>query len=347
MNAVTENAEKNEIAIINEENIKDKIYIIREQQVMLDFELAELYGYETKNFNRQVKNNIDKFDEDFMFQLTHEEFENLRCKKFTSSWGGTRYLPYAFTEQGIYMLMTVLKGDLATQQSKALIRTFKKMKDYITENRYLISQRELMQLTLQTANNTAEISKLRSDLGSVEHQISDVMNLLNDVVTKSDISEMMTDFADNSDNGRLIFNTKYCSADLAYSTIYGCAKKTIYVVDNYIGLKTLINLKNAAPDVDITLFSDNVGSRKLSLIEYNDFCKEYPNCKITLKETAGVFHDRFIVLDHNTENERIFLCGASSKDAGSRITSIVEDYGIEKYRSMINNLLQNKALQLH
>lgn len=78
---------------------------------MLDSDLAEIYGYETKNFNRQVKNNIDKFDEeDFMFQLTQEEFQNLRCKNFTSSWGGQRYLPYAFTEQGIYMLMAVLKG---------------------------------------------------------------------------------------------------------------------------------------------------------------------------------------------------------------------------------------------
>ena len=97
---------------LNEELIASKIYIIRGQKVMLDFELAEIYGYETKNFNRQVKNNNDKFDEDFMFQLSKEEYkEILRCKNFTSSWGGTRHLPYAFTEQGIYMLMTVLKGE--------------------------------------------------------------------------------------------------------------------------------------------------------------------------------------------------------------------------------------------
>ena len=95
---------------LNEEFIDSKIYIVRGQKVMLDFELAEIYGYETKNFNRQVKNNITKFDEDFMFQLTKEEYiEILRCKNFTSSWGGTRHLPYVFTEQGIYMLMTVLK----------------------------------------------------------------------------------------------------------------------------------------------------------------------------------------------------------------------------------------------
>ena len=79
---------------------------------MLDRDLAEIYGYETKRFNEQVKNNIERFDEDFRFQLTDEEIYNLRSKISTSSWGGTRYKPYAFTEQGIYMLMTVLKGDL-------------------------------------------------------------------------------------------------------------------------------------------------------------------------------------------------------------------------------------------
>ena len=84
----------------------------------------------TKDFNRQVKNNIEKFEQDFMFQLSDEECEILRCKNSTSSWGGRRYNPYAFTEQGIYMLMTVLKGDLATKQSMALIRIFKQMNDY-------------------------------------------------------------------------------------------------------------------------------------------------------------------------------------------------------------------------
>ena len=74
--------------------------------------MAEIYGYETKRFNEQVKNNIERFDEDFRFQLTDEEIYNWRSKISTSSWGGTRYKPYAFTEQGIYMLMTVLKGDL-------------------------------------------------------------------------------------------------------------------------------------------------------------------------------------------------------------------------------------------
>ena len=130
--------ERTEVAIVSEENIYDKIYTIREKKVMLDFELAEIYGYTTTRFNEQVKNNIEKFDYDFMFELTKEEFENLMSKKSTSSWGGRRKLPKVFTEQGIYMLMTVLRGELATKQSKALIRTFKKMKDYIINNQELI-----------------------------------------------------------------------------------------------------------------------------------------------------------------------------------------------------------------
>ena len=111
---------KNDVAILDDNSIRSKIHIIRGQQVMLDFDLAEIYGYTTKAFNQQVKNNIERFDDDFRFQLNDNEIGNLRSKFLTSSWGGKRYKPYAFTEQGIYMLMTVLKGDLAVTQSKML-----------------------------------------------------------------------------------------------------------------------------------------------------------------------------------------------------------------------------------
>ena len=125
-----------EIEILDEKSIKDKIYFIRGKEVMLDSNLAKIYGYTTKAFNQQVKKNIEKFDKDFMFQLSSIEYENLRSIFLTSSsknsYGGRRYLPYAFTEQGIYMLMTVLKGEKAINQSKALIRIFKKMKEYFT-----------------------------------------------------------------------------------------------------------------------------------------------------------------------------------------------------------------------
>ena len=137
-----ESKEKN--IVIDENTIKKKVFNIRHQKVMLDFELAEIYGYTTTRFNEQVKNNAEKFDDDFMFQLTKSEFENLISKKSTSSWGGRRKPPYAFTEQGIYMLMTVLRGELAVKQSKALIRMFKQMKDFIIENQDFISPKDLV-----------------------------------------------------------------------------------------------------------------------------------------------------------------------------------------------------------
>lgn len=116
-----ESKEKN--IVIDKNTIKEKVFNIRHQKVMLDFELAEIYGYSTKRFNEQVKNNADKFDEDFMFQLSKDEWEILRSKNSTSrseqGFGGRKYLPYAFTEQGIYMLMTVLKGELAIRQRNA------------------------------------------------------------------------------------------------------------------------------------------------------------------------------------------------------------------------------------
>lgn len=96
-----------------------------------------------------------------MFQLTENEFENLRCKNFTSSWGGSRYLPNAFTEQGIYMIMTVLRGELAIRQSRALIRTFKQMKDFIIENQDFIGSKELVQIAIQTNKNTNGIAKIK------------------------------------------------------------------------------------------------------------------------------------------------------------------------------------------
>ena len=124
---------------LNNESIEKMIYVIRDKKVMLDFDLARIYGYETRRFNEQVKRNIDKFPERYRFKLNQFEIDSILMSHFaTSSWGGTRKLPYAFTEQGIYMLMTVLKGDLATKQSIALIDAFKNMKDYIIENNGLL-----------------------------------------------------------------------------------------------------------------------------------------------------------------------------------------------------------------
>lgn len=338
---------KDEIMIVNQEFLSKKIYTIRGKKVMLDFELAEIYGYETKNFNRQVKNNIEKFEgEDFMFQLTVEEIENLRCKNFTSSWGGTRYLPYAFTEQGIYMLMTVLKGDLAVQQSRALIRTFKQMKDYILDNQGLIGQREFLQLSMQITNNVVEMQDLKRNLMNVEDKVAEVVDTLSSVVHKSDLSEIILDFSKPQvKQGYLLLNGQLIEANIAYKDIYSLAKKSIYIVDNYISVKTLILLKDVSPTVDIIIFSDNIG-KGLHAIEYQDFCREYPNVKVKFKKSCDVFHDRYIFIDWNTENQRIYHCGASSKDAGKRITTVSEVIDHIIYADLVKGLLKNPDLKL-
>ena len=184
--------------------------------------------------------------------------------------------------------MTVLKGELAVRQSIALVRTFKRMKDYILENRDLIGQREILQLSMETANNRMEINKINSDMISLEKQILDVAEGLKDVVTKSELANMMNSFVSDDDEKWLMFNAKFSSADEVYESIYKQAKSSIYVVDNYIGLRTLVHLKNSPTGVNITLFSDNVGNNKLHNIEFTDFCKEYPSVKISMKKTGGI-----------------------------------------------------------
>jgi len=354
----TENKELNNdnvkgVILINEENLQERIYVIRGQKVMLDVDLAEIYGYETKNFNRQVKNNLLKFEgDDFMFRLTDEELCNLlRCKNCTLNKGHSRgqhvkYKPYVFTEQGIYMLMTVLRGELATTQSRALIRTFKRMKDYIIENQDLIGRREYLQLSMQVSDNFRKTMELRGDLNEIEDKMSHVMDQLSEVVMKSEISDYMNEFGEpHIKRGYLILNGYPFMGDLAYAEIYGQAKKTIEVIDNYIGLKTLVHLIGVNDGVEIRIYSDNLGKRLRKEV-YDDFCVEYPNLQISFYRSGGIFHDRYIILDHGTEDEKIYLCGGSSKDVGSRATTILEDRDRDKYQTMIAGLRGNQLLIL-
>ena len=331
---------------VNAEYLKRCIYDVRGVRIMFDADLAKIYGYSTKDFNRQVKNNIEKFEQDFMFQLTDEECEILRCKNSTSSWGGRRYNPYAFTEQGISMLMTVLKGELATKQSKALIRIFNQMKDYIIDNQSLLGQREYLQLSLQTTQNTQDLLDLRKSLSAVDDKVASIIDTLGNVVTKSELANVMLDFSNPTvRRGWLILNGQPVESDLAYRQIYSTAKKMIFVVDNYIGLKTLVLLKDVPANVKITIFSDNIGNR-LHQAEFNDFCREYPNVSVSLQTSGGIFHDRYIVVDYQTANEQVYHCGASSKDGGNKVTTItaVTDGGI--YHSVIDQLLSNPVLIL-
>ena len=330
-------AEQNkEIVVIDETTIKSKIYYIRNQKVMLDFELAEIYGYTTTRFNEQVKNNSEKFDDDFMFQLTKSEFENLISKKSTSSWGGRRKLSYAFTEQGIYMLMTVLRGELAVKQSKALIRMFKQMKDFIIENQDFIGSKELVQIAIQTNKNTHDIAKINDTISTL--------------ATKEDLKKVMDNFIDpDTYKHFLLMNGDKIEADVAYTKLYKSAKKSIYVIDNYIGLKTLELLRAAKDSVEVVIFSDNVRHKDmLTKNILHDFIRDYPTINVKMKIAGKKYHDRYIAIDYGTEHEAFYLCGASSKDAGNKISSItkIEESSKDMYHTMFGGMLHNKNLKV-
>ena len=134
--------------IIPIENITGLIYLIRGQRVILDRDIAELYGVETKRLKEQVKRNIERFPEDFMFELSTREYENLRSHFATSSWGGTRYIPMAFTEHGILMISSVLKNDKAVQVNIQIMRAFMKMRQMIFDNTEL--RKEIDELRADT-----------------------------------------------------------------------------------------------------------------------------------------------------------------------------------------------------
>jgi len=146
--------EKKEM-IVPDELVISKIYYIREQKVMLDRDLAELYGVETKQLKRQVRRNIDRFPEDFMFEMTEEEFEILRCQTGTSSWGGDRYLPMAFTEQGVAMLSSVLNSSRAINANIQIIRIFTRMREMLFNYKDILLKLE--QLENQTLQNTKDV----------------------------------------------------------------------------------------------------------------------------------------------------------------------------------------------
>ena len=327
-------ADKKEIMIVNEQSLKEKVYVVRGQQVMLDFELAEIYGYTTTRFNEQVKNNVIKFDSDFMFQLTKEEFDNLISKKTISSWGGRRKLPFAFTEQGLYMLMTVLRGELATKQSKALIRLFKSMKDYIIENQQImIRQEDYIALVHKVEGNTDDIRDIKDTLGNT--------------VTRTELSDFLKLFESERDAEEiLILDGQPFKADLAYQKIYGKAEKNIIVIDDYIGIKTLQHLTSARMDITITIISDNKSRNPLRKSKYDDFTEEYPGRDISFITSENRIHDRYIVVDYDTASVKIYHCGASSKDAGHRITTITEIKDVAYYRDIIREFLSNPVLIL-
>lgn len=149
-------AEKKITSVIIEQFIVNKIYLIKGQKVMLDENLADLYQVETKRLNEQVKRNAERFPQDFMFQLTIKEYENLKPQTAASSWGGRRKLPFAFTEQGVAMLSSVLNSDIAINVNIQVIRVFTKMREIILTNKDVLLK--LKQLEKEVTKNKHDIT---------------------------------------------------------------------------------------------------------------------------------------------------------------------------------------------
>lgn len=278
---------ENEIIILDENDLKNKIYTIRGVQVMLDSDLAEIYGYETKRFNEQVKNNIERFDEDFRFQLTQDEVDVLRSKFSTTNISTmSRSLPYAFTEQGIYMLMTVLKGELAVKQSKTLIRLFKQMKDFVLTNSQLFAEIDSIKKHL-----------IESDLHHKENdkRIDELFTLME----KYKIEEKQGIF----------FQGQIFDAYAKFESFIQSAKKEIVLIDGYVDLTVLERLAKKKKGVNVLLYTDS--KTKITNLDVQKFNGQYPT--LTLNFTSKM-HDRFLIID----NSVLYHIGASLKDLAKK-----------------------------
>ena len=296
------------------ESIRDHVYMLRGEQVMIDSDLADIYGYELKAMNQQVRRNIDRFPEDFMFQLTKEEVELVKSQFVTSrninyfegQEGGRRKLPYAFTEQGIYMLATVLRGELAEQQSIFIMRTFREMRHYISQNQQFVTRNEMELLTAKVGTITERQDRMEK---RVEFIQKDVTILADNFITDKDKKDFV------------IYKGQKLEADIAYIEIYQQANKSIYVVDDYMNAKSLQHLSQKADGVEVVLFTENGkgGRGFLTNSLVTDFQNEYPTIRIKPNPDC---HDRLIILDYGEKTELVYHCGASSKDAGKKLCAI-------------------------
>ena len=292
--------DKKEMTIIPVGDLHGLVYLIRGYYVMLDADLALLYGYTVKRINEQAKRNSERFPEDFMFQLTDEEVDSLWSQNATANINSkSRSNPFVYTEQGTYMLATVLKNDIAVAQSIAIMRAFREMRHFIRQNQQFVTKNELKLLVD------------RQD--SFETEINDIHESINRINENFVLDTELKNF--------VIYKGQKFEADKAYIEIYRKAKKTIYVIDDYVNIKTLHLLSHKKAGVSVILFTQNGHGRRgfLTASEITDFNNEYPT--LTIKPNPDC-HDRFIILDYGKKEEKVYHCGASSKDAGNKVCAI-------------------------
>lgn len=284
-----------ELIEVTASSVQKMIYTLRGQQVMLDFDLARVYGYEVKAMNQQVKRNAVRFPDDFMFRLTKEEIELVKSQIVTSSdssfftgqIGGRRKAPYAFTEQGIYMLATVLKGEIAEQQTIYIMRAFREMRRFIASNALMferISKVELRQLKYE-----------------------------NETDKKLDkIFEFISDHEESTQ--KVFFDGQIYDAFSLFSTLIQKATKDIILIDGYVDTGTLDLLSKKQSGVMVDIHTSQRGCR-LTNAEITAFNGQYPSLSINY---VSNFHDRFLILDHTIG----YHIGASIKDAGKKCFAI-------------------------
>ncbi len=287
---------KNRADIVPATNITSMIYTIRGVQVMLDSDLAAVYGVETKALNRAVKRNIDRFPESFRFQLTAEEFDNLRCQIGTSSaaevlrsqiatssgHGGRRYLPYVFTEQGISMLSAVLRSETAVKVSIKIINAFVEMRRFIQHNANIFARLDSVERR-QIAFESATGKKFEKLFQALE--------------------------AGEPSRQGIFYDGQIYDAYTFVCDLVRKAKKSLLLIDNYVDDSVLTLLSKRKTGVDAVIYTKTISKQlALDLKKHN---QQYPPINI---ERFNDAHDRFLILD----SKDIYHFGASLKDLGKK-----------------------------
>ena len=261
--------------------IKSLIYTIRGKQVILDSDLASLYQVETKNLNRAVKRNIERFPLSFCFQLTEEEVENLRFQFGTSSlnYGGRRYLPYAFSEMGVAMASTILRSDIAIKISVEIMEAFVEMRKILISNASLFHRLDKI-----------ELKQLESD-----QKFEEIFKALE--------SDKL-----HSDKG-IFYNGQIFDAYTFVSDIIRSAKSSVILLDNYVDDTVLTLLGKRNDNVTATIYAKSISNQlRLDLQLYNS---QYLPIEIEIFSDA---HDRFLIID----DMELYHIGASLKDLGKK-----------------------------
>jgi len=280
----------NELILSDDENIQNKIFTIRGLSVMLDRDLAELYHVESKRLNEQVKRNIERFPENFRFQLTQKEYENLRSQFATlsldleSTWGKhTKYLPYVFTEQGVSMLSAILKSKVAIKVSIKIINSFVNMRKTISQNSSIFQRLENIE-TLRIKD------KIESD-----EKFDKIFDALEDKSFKP--------------KQGIFYDGQVYDAYVFVTNLIKSAKESIVLIDNYIDESVLTMLSKRDENVSTTIHTKNISKQLLLDLEKHN--AQYPKIEIKKFDSS---HDRFLILDNN----EVYHIGASLKDLGKK-----------------------------